>query len=510
MGVLVAEDGCPVLAIGSPVIRPDTFVFDNSYAAELEGFYVPWQGERAPEPRIVHLNRDLAVELLLDPDALASEGGVAIFAGSKAPEGASPLVQAYAGHQFGSFSPQLGDGRALLIGELIDCHGVRRDLQLKGSGRTPFSRNGDGKAVLGAVLREYLIGEAMHALGVPTTRALAVVTTGDQIMRQGLEPGAVLTRVAASHLRVGTFEFFSARKEPAKVRQLADYAIRRHFPELADEEDRYLTMFRMVRDRQAATVAQWMSVGFVHGVMNTDNMTISGETLDYGPCAFIDSYDPEATFSSIDLQGRYRYENQPAIAQWNLARFVETLLPLIDPADSARAIEVATDEVEEFQTIYQKFWLERMRAKLGFDHREGEDLDLVNDLLRVMDRQDIDFTVFFRRLADGARGDLGAVRALFNDPTAFNVWLKSWLARLEHEDGSALSRADAMDRVNPVYIPRNHKVQEALDAATNSDLEPFRRLMTVLAQPFDRLKGSDEYEDRAPDGFGPYRTFCGT
>jgi len=492
------------------VIRSDTFIFDNSYAAELEGFYVPWQGERVPEPRIVHLNRDLAAELLLDPDALASEGGAAILAGSEAPEGAAPLAQAYAGHQFGGFSPQLGDGRALLIGELIDRHGVRRDLQLKGSGRTPFSRGGDGKAVLGAVLREYLIGEAMHALGVPTTRALAAVTTGDGIMRQGLEPGAVLARVAASHLRVGTFEFFAARGEPEKVRHLADYAIRRHFPELAGADDKYLEMFRAVRDRQAATVAQWMSVGFVHGVMNTDNMAISGETLDYGPCAFIDVYDSAAVFSSIDHQGRYRYGNQPAMAQWNLARLVETLLPLIDPDDSGRAIPLVTAEVEAFHSIYQQFWLERMSAKLGFDRTEGGDLDLVNELLRAMDGQDVDFTVLFRRLGDGARGDSGAARALFDDPTAFDTWRERWLARLACEDECPLSQADAMDRVNPVYIPRNHKVQEALDAATDSDLEPFTRLLTVLAQPFDRREGLDEYEGRAPDSFGPYRTFCGT
>lgn len=492
------------------MIEPDTFVFDNSYAAELEGFYVPWQGENAPEPKIVHLNRDLAVELSLDPDALASEAGAEILAGSAAPEGSAPLAQAYAGHQFGGFSPQLGDGRALLIGELIDRHGVRRDLQLKGSGRTPFSRGGDGKAALGPVLREYLIGEAMHALGVPTTRALAAVTTGDQITRERLEPGAVLARVAASHLRVGTFEYFSARGEPEKVRQLADYAIRRHFPELAEADDRYLGMFRAVRDRQAATVAHWMSVGFVHGVMNTDNVTISGETIDYGPCAFIDGYERAAVFSSIDHQGRYAYGNQPAIAQWNLARFVETLLPLIDPEDNGRAIQLATVELEAFDSIYQVCWLRGMSAKLGLARTEAADLDLVNDLFQSMDGQDVDFTVLFRRLADTARGDREEARALFDDPATFDAWLECWLLRLAREDGSAPSRASAMDRVNPLYIPRNHKVQEALDAATDSNLEPFRQLLSVLEHPFDRRKGLREYEGRAPDDFGPYRTFCGT
>lgn len=493
------------------MIRPDTFAFDNSYAVELEGFYAPWTGEKAPEPRIVHLNRELAVELSLDPDALASRSGAAVLAGSVAPEGSAPLAQAYAGHQFGGFSPQLGDGRALLIGELIDPHGVRRDLQLKGSGRTPFSRGGDGKAVLGPVLREYLLGEAMHALGVPTTRALAAVTTGEQIMRQqGPEPGAVLARVASSHIRVGTFEFFSARGETEKVRRLADYSIRRHFPELMDSADPYLELFREVRDRQASLVAQWMAVGFVHGVMNTDNVTISGETIDYGPCAFIDGYDPGAVFSSIDHAGRYAYGNQSAIAQWNLARFVETLLPLIRADSSEDAVQVATAEVEAFQPIYQDFWLKRMSAKLGLSGAEVDDLDLVNELLRIMAAQDVDFTGLFRGLAGAAQGDPAPVRALFSDLAPLDKWLELWRARSYGEEVSGLRQAEAMDRVNPVYIPRNHKVQEALDAATDGDIEPFRRILSVLEQPFERRTGLQEYEGGAPDDFGPYRTFCGT
>jgi uncharacterized protein YdiU (UPF0061 family) len=493
------------------VIPPDTFAFENSYASELEGFYTPWQGADVPDPRIVHFNRALALELLLDPDVLETDAGAAILAGSKAPEGSTPLAQAYAGHQFGGFSPQLGDGRALLLGEVIDRHGVRRDLQLKGSGRTPFSRGGDGKAVLGPVLREYLIGEAMYALGVPTTRALAAVTTGEQIRRQdGFEPGAVLARVAASHLRVGTFEFFSARGDTDKVRRLADYAIRRHFPELVESDAPYLGLFRGVRDRQAALVAQWMSVGFVHGVMNTDNMTISGETIDYGPCAFIDAYDPGTVFSSIDRHGRYAYGNQPTIAQWNLARFAETLLSLLDADDSERAIQVANTELDAFQPIYQDFWLRRMRAKLGLERIEDDDLDLVTDLLRVMHSQSIDFTQLFRRLADAARGEPGPARALFTDRPAFDAWLERWLVRLSREDGDLPSRVDAMDRVNPVYIPRNHKVQEALDAATDGDLEPFRQILAVVERPFERRPGLEEYEGPAPDSFGPYRTFCGT
>ena len=493
------------------MIRPDTFAFDNSYATELEGFYTPWQGAHVPEPRIVQFNRELAVELSLDPDALVGEGAAAIFAGSEAPDGATPLAQAYAGHQFGGFSPQLGDGRALLIGELIDRHGVRRDLQLKGSGRTPFSRGGDGKAVLGPVLREYLIGEAMHALGVPTTRALAAVTTGEQIRRQdGPEPGAVLARVASSHIRVGTFEYFSARGDTEKVRRLADYTIRRHFPDLVDTDDRYLGLFRRVRDRQAALVAQWMSVGFVHGVMNTDNVTISGETIDYGPCAFIDGYDPASVFSSIDRQGRYAYGNQPTIAQWNLARFVETLLPLIDPDDTEHAVEVATIEVEAFHSIYQEQWLQRMSAKVGLPHPEAGDADLINGLLDIMSEHDVDFTGLFRRLADVARGEPADARSFFRDPGPFDSWLDTWSARLARGPEDAQTRAAAMDRINPVYIPRNHKVQEALDAATAGDLGPFERLLAVLEQPFDRRPGLEAYERRAPEDFGPYRTFCGT
>jgi len=483
------------------------FGFENTYAAELEGFYVPWQGASAPDPEIVHLNRDLAYELELNADTLASDAGARILAGKEAIQGTTPLAQAYAGHQFGNFVPQLGDGRALLLGELIDRHGARRDLQLKGSGRTPFSRGGDGKATLGSVLREYLISEAMHALGVPTTRALAALTTGEEIWRQGAEPGAILARVAASHIRVGTFQFFAARGETERVRQLADYTIARHFPELSEADDRYLHLLGAVRDRQAALVAHWMSIGFVHGVMNTDNTTIAGETLDYGPCAFMDGYDLGAVFSSIDHHGRYAFGNQPTIAQWNLARLAETLLPLLAPDDEDRAISLATTEVEAFTPVYQDRWLERMRAKLGLAETLPEDLDLVSELFDALEGRNVDFTLFFRRLAGV---DRGPVRALFQDPTAIDAWLDRWLARLARESASASSRAHSMDRVNPVYIPRNHKVQEALDAADVSDFEPFRRILTVLERPFDRREGLEEFEVRAPDSFGRYTTYCGT
>ncbi len=389
------------------------FAFDNSYARDLEGFYVPWQGDAVPAPRLLRLNRALAEELGLDAAALDTPAGAEILVGKARPQGANPLAMAYAGHQFGGFSPQLGDGRALLIGEVLDPQGRRRDIHLKGSGRTPFSRGGDGKAVLGPVLREYLIGEAMHALGVPTTRALAALTTGEQIVREGPKPGAVLARVAASHLRVGTFQFFAARGETDRLRRLADYAIARHYPELADIPNPYLALLERVRDAQAALVARWVSVGFVHGVMNTDNMTISGETIDYGPCAFIDGYDPMAVFSSIDRQGRYAYGNQPTIAQWNLARFAEALLDLVEARDSADAVRQATEAINAFPEIYLHEWQARMRGKLGLQTEQPGDADLVRDLHAAMEGRDVDFTNFFRTLGrGGSRRDGPGPRAV--------------------------------------------------------------------------------------------------
>ena len=485
--------------------------FDNSYARELEGFYVPWKGAEVPEPRMIRFNHELATELGLDAAALDSDAGAAILAGHTAPEGATPLAMAYAGHQFGGFSPQLGDGRALLLGEVIDKNGERRDIHLKGSGRTPFSRGGDGKAVLGPVLREYIIGEAMHALGVPTTRALAAVVTGEQIMRQdGPAPGAVLARVAASHLRVGTFQFFAARRETEKLRQLADYAIARHYPELSEQPDRYLGLLRAAGDRQAGLIAQWMNLGFVHGVMNTDNMTISGETIDYGPCAFIDGYDPSAVFSSIDSQGRYAYGNQPKIAQWNLARLAETLLDLINPDDSNDAVRQASDVINGFPLAYERAWLAGMRAKLGLARQEPEDMELATGLLAVMETQSADFTRVFRSLSRAVAGDAAPTRALFANSAGFDVWLALWQARLEGEDGTVEDRCAAMDRVNPVYIPRNHMVEAALDSATRGDLAPFERLVGVLDDPFTARPGLEVFGLGAPSDFGPYTTYCGT
>jgi len=486
------------------------FEFDNTYASELEGFYAPATAATAPRPRLLRLNRALAEELGLDPDALDSDQGVAILSGNVLPDGATPLAQAYAGHQFGHFADQLGDGRALLLGEVIDRNGKRRDVQLKGSGRTAFSRGGDGKSALGPVLREYLVSEAMHALGVPTTRALACVLTGEHVMREEPLPGAVLTRVAASHIRIGTFQFFAARGERDKVKQLADYSIARHYPELRESQNPYLSFLAAVRDAQAALIARWMHIGFIHGVMNTDNMSISGETIDYGPCAFIDSYDPNAVFSSIDRNGRYAFGNQPSIAVWNLGRLAETLLPLID-ADSSRAIEIATATVNEFPDHYTASSIGGMRAKLGLADSEDDDLELAQSFLAAIEGQDADHTLAFRRLSDAANGDDAPLHTLLDDPSAYDAWAVLWRERLSRDSGPAETRGENMDRVNPIYIPRNHLVEEALAAAVETDcLDRFETLLDVLSTPFDEKAGQEIYASPAPESFGPYRTFCGT
>jgi uncharacterized protein YdiU (UPF0061 family) len=486
------------------------FAFDNTYARELEGFYVPWKAAQVARPRLVKLNRELAEELALDAGALDSAEGARIFAGNQIPEGAAPLAQAYAGHQFGGFVRQLGDGRALLLGEVVDRNGHRRDIQLKGSGRTPFSRAGDGRAALGPVLREYLIGEAMHALGIPTTRALAAVLTGEPVFREGTLPGAVLTRVAASHIRVGTFQFFAARGEQAKVRRLADYVIDRHYRELKSRANPYLGLLERVCERQAALVAGWMHVGFIHGVMNTDNMAISGETIDYGPCAFMDHYDPATVFSSIDTHGRYAYANQPRIAQWNLARFAETLLPLIDP-DRNQASACATELVNAFPEQYERHWLKGMRAKLGLTSEEEADLNLATEFLAAMDGDKVDHTLAFRYLADAALGKEEPLRALFGNPSAFDRWSKHWRARLAHEAVAPSVRAQAMRRANPAFIARNHRVEETLSAAVErEDYAPFETLLKILSRPFDDQPEFAAFAEPAPEAFGCYQTFCGT
>ena len=487
------------------------FKFDNSFARDMTDFYIPWRGDAVPEPRTVAVNEQLAKELGLDPSLLTAKYAARILTGSVLPEGANPLAMAYAGHQFGNFAPQLGDGRALLLGELVDVKERRRDVVLKGSGPTPFSRGGDGKAVLGPVLREYLVSEAMHALGIPTTRALAALTTGETILReQGPQPGAVLCRIAASHIRVGMFEFFAARGQGEHVRKLADYAIARHYPQLKDSQTPYLDLFCEVRDVQADLVARWMLVGFVHGVMNTDNTTLSGETIDYGPCAFIDIYDPDAVFSSIDRFGRYAYANQPDIAQWNLARFAECLLHLIQPDDPKAAAAQVGDELNRFPERYQATWLKGMRAKLGLFKERDEDLELCQELFNILQGQETDFTLFFRQLALVDAGNDAAFSGLLKDETALRPWLDNWRRRLTWENVSTDDRIAAMNQVNPLYIPRNHKVEEALAAARTGDMQPFDKLLAVLRKPYTQRPGLEQYAQPAPPGFGPYITFCGT
>ncbi len=485
------------------------FAFEDTYARELVGLYEPWRAATAPEPRLLTLNEPLAAELGLDPGALRTPEGVAVLVGNQAPEGSTPLAQAYAGHQFGGYSPRLGDGRALLLGELVDAEGRRRDVHLKGSGRTPFARGADGKAAVGPMLREHVVSEAMHALGIPTTRALAVVATGERVARETLLPGAVLARVAASHLRVGTFQYAAAQGDPELLRRLADYAIDRHHPAARDAEAPYLALYEAVVEAQAALLARWMLVGFVHGVMNTDNMTISGETIDYGPCAFLDAYDTGAVFSSIDHGGRYAYGNQPLIAQWNLARFAETLLPLLDD-DADAAIAAATEVLTSFPARFDAHWNPGMQAKLGLSGDAEDDRPLMVDLLALMQTQRVDYTAALRALSAAVRGDSAPARSLFADPAPFDAWAERWTAELAAQGRDPHAVADAMDRSNPLYIPRNHLVEEALAAATAGDLEPLHTLLDVLARPFDERPGLEAYAEGPPADFGPYRTFCGT
>jgi serine/tyrosine/threonine adenylyltransferase len=501
---------------------------ESSYARDRQGFSVPWRPEAAPAPKSLFFNAPLAEELGLDVAALSGEAGAALFVGNAVPEGAEPIAQAYAGHQFGGFSPQLGDGRAVLLGEVIDGAGRRRDIALKGSGRTPFSRGGDGKAAVGPMLREVLIGEAMHALGIPTTRALAVVATGQPVFRETVLPGAVLTRVAASHIRVGTFQYFAARGDVERVRQLAEYSIARHDPDLAGTPARFLALLERVAARQAALIAQWMNVGFIHGVMNTDNMTISGETIDYGPCAFVEAYDPAAVFSSIDSRGRYAFGNQPAIARWNLTRLAETLLPLIadEPEEAAKQ---ATAVIDAFPALYLRHLLAGQRAKLGLAVGHGADdaadTALANDWLELLHAGRADFTLAWRHLADAAVGDEARLRALFLDPSAADAWLARWRERCARDDGdgggdgaprgaaaAAEARAARLRGVNPWVIPRNHRVEEALAAASDDDdLGPFERLLEALRRPYDESADRAAYAEPAPvEVTACYRTFCGT
>ena len=481
-----------------------TLALGDRFARELPEMALPWQADEAPEPRLLLLDEALAGELGLDPAWLRSPEGLGLLTGTSVPAGGRPVAQAYAGHQFGSYSPRLGDGRALLLGELSGADGALRDLHLKGSGRTPFARGGDGLAAVGPMLREYVVSRAMHALGIPTTRSLAVVATGRPVRRETVLPGAVLARVASSHLRVGSFQYARASGDIDLLRRLADHAIGRHVPDAADAERPYLALFDAVVTAQASLVARWMLVGFIHGVMNTDNMTISGETIDYGPCAFLDAFDPATVYSSIDHGGRYAYGNQPLVAEWNLARLAEALLPLI-AEDEEQAIALAVESLRAFRPQYDRAWTAGMRAKLGLP--EGLDdavaHPLADELLALLRAGHVDLTSFFRRLGAAARGDVDPARNMFLDLAGFDAWLERWRALSPD--------ADAMDRANPLYVPRNHLVEEALAAATAGDLQPVHRLLDAVSAPYEERPGLERYAEPAPQDFGAtYRTFCGT
>lgn len=485
-------------------VAPDrTVVLQDRFLSELPELAVRWQAEPAPGLRLLALNDPLAAQLGLDGDWLRSPDGLRFLVGNLVPNGAAPVAQAYAGHQFGGYVPRLGDGRALLLGEVVDGDGHLRDLHLKGSGRTPFARGGDGLAAVGPMLREYVVSEAMHALGVPTTRSLAVVATGRDVQRETVLPGAVLARVASSHLRVGTFQYASSLGDLDLLRRLADHAIARHHPGAAEADRPYLALFEAVVGVQASLVAQWMLIGFVHGVMNTDNMTISGETIDYGPCAFMEAYDPETVFSSIDYWGRYAYANQPVIAGWNLARFAEALLPLLAD-DPEEAVRLAEESFGVFRPRYDAVWSSGMRAKLGLAAgiEAGTVAPLADELLTLLKESHVDYTSFFRHLGHAARGNAEPARGLFLNLTGFDDWMSRWQ--------SLNPDPDHLDRANPIYIPRNHLVEEALTAATGGDLEPFARLLDAVTAPYDERPGLERYASPAPEDFGAYQTFCGT
>jgi len=488
------------------------FPFENTYAALPANFFARVAPTPVTSPRLIKLNRGLAVQLGLDPDRLDSPDGAEILAGKRIPDGADPIAMAYAGHQFGHFVPQLGDGRAILLGEVIDADGVRRDIQLKGSGPTPFSRRGDGRAALGPVLREYIVSEAMAALGIPTTRSLAAVLTGESVLRETPLPGAVLTRVASSHIRVGTFQYFAARGDTEGVRQLADHVIARHYPQAADADRSYHALLEGVIARQADLVARWLLVGFIHGVMNTDNTSISGETIDYGPCAFMDHYDPAMVFSSIDELGRYAYANQPRIALWNLTRLAECLLPLFSE-NQDKAIADAQAALGEFAERFNTAYQAGLRGKLGlFTARDG-DPALAQDLLDAMARNQADFTLTFRRLSDAALDPAGdaAVRQLFAEPTAYDEWALRWRQRTGEEPQDPAARRMAMRSVNPAFIPRNHRVEAVIEAAVNrDDFALFEELLAVLSKPYEDLPAYADYAEPPQPHQRVHQTFCGT
>lgn len=473
---------------------------ENSYTHLPETLFKAVDPTPVDAPRLVVFNDSLAKSLGLDGENLQTE----TLAGNHIPDGAYPIAQAYAGHQFGNFT-MLGDGRAVMLGEQVTPSGERFDIQLKGSGRTPFSRGGDGRATLGPMLREYIISEAMHALGIPTNRSLSVVTTGESVMRERELPGAVLTRVASSHLRIGTFEYVSKWGTLEELRSLADYAIQRHYPEIEDNEDRFLHLFEKMMDQQASLIAKWQMVGFIHGVMNTDNMTISGETIDYGPCAFMDEYDPATVFSSIDVQGRYAYQNQPPIGQWNLARFAEAILPLLHD-DQDHAVDLARETHAKYEELYFHYWVKGMREKLGIMNEEEQDRTLIDELLQIMHDHRADFTNTFRALTLGKPEETNMLGSL-----EFQAWYEKWQARLSRQEESEATVYEVMKKTNPAIIPRNHRVEEALEAAVNQgDYSVMERLMNALSDPYAYSEKQEAYTTLPEPTGRPYRTYCGT
>lgn len=509
-------DNATDLASDTSEPDPMTFRFDNSYVRLPSRFFARLDPTPVGEPRLICLNNTLAVQLGLDPEILASPDGVLELAGVRVPRGAEPLAMAYAGHQFGNFVPQLGDGRALLLGEVIDRSGERRDIQLKGAGPTPFSRRGDGRAALGPALREFIVSEAMAGLGIPTTRSLAVVATGETVMREMPHPGAVLTRVAASHIRVGTFQYFAARDDTEGLRLLADHVIARHYPQALqpDGAASCRALLDAVIARTGKLVAAWQSVGFIHGVMNTDNMSVAGETIDYGPCAFMDSFHPGTVYSSIDAAGRYAYGNQPQIAHWNMARLAEAMLPLLGP-DREASVAVANEALGRYPELYQSAWDDAFRHKLGLATSQEGDRGLAHDLLTCMAEQKADFTLVFRGLARAASDgpDSEGERALcslFAEPAALGSWLPAWRERLSAEAVTSGARLDAMQRVNPAFIARNHRVEAALAAAEAGDRQPLEALLEVLRHPFDDQVGQEAYAAPPRPEEVVHATFCGT
>jgi uncharacterized protein YdiU (UPF0061 family) len=484
--------------------------FENSYARLPERFFAKTTPARFPAPALIRLNRTLADELELNADWLAGPEGLAMLSGQVIAPGSEPIALAYAGHQFGNFVPQLGDGRAILLGEVTDSSGRRRDIQLKGAGRTPFSRGGDGRAALGPVLREYLVSEAMAALGVPTTRALAAITTGEPVVRETILPGALVVRVAASHVRVGTFQYFAVREDIEALQLLADHVIARHYPAAAQAKRPYRALLDAVIVAQAELVARWLLLGFIHGVMNTDNMSIAGETIDYGPCAFMDTYDPATVFSSIDRLGRYAYGNQPRMAHWNLTRLAEAMLPLLNE-DTEKAIDEAQEALAAFGPSFERAYHGGLRRKLGLADEHSEDVELASAILSAMAENQVDFTLFFRRLSGLLAGSDEPVRSLFIDPTAFDRWAQQWRARLVQDNLAPQARRAAMDLVNPAFIPRNHQVEAMIVAAVErNDFEPFEEMLKLLSNPFEDQPGFERYAAPPQLHERVTATFCGT